>query len=102
MGEVKPKKRPRASRSGQDGEPLDPQALLKRITTLESRVLQLERTLVHETAAEVVPAAPPVKPKPRCPGCHLPVETAARGRCPWCGIIFQAVALSARPRRKLG
>ncbi len=100
MGEGKQPKRPHSrakpgsSRGGQEPE------LAARVVELESRVAQIERMLRPEPKAE--PAQPRGRKKPRCPGCHLEVGTIARGRCPWCGFLFAAVAPKARSRRKLG
>jgi hypothetical protein len=95
MGEGKQPKRPHASSkpSGLNGQ--EPE-LAARLVALESRVAEIERRLYPEPKVE--PPRPRGRKKPRCPGCHLEVSSIARGRCPWCGFLFAAVAPKNRRR----
>lgn len=70
-----------------------------RLAALEQRVADLEREV---TALKPPPKEPPKPPKrtgPRCPGCSLPVDSMARGTCPWCGFVFDTMPRARR--RKL-
>jgi hypothetical protein len=68
-----------------------------RLQALESRVAELERvTGVIRPTPDHLPRR---RSGPRCPGCRLEVMTT-RGRCPWCGFVFQAVARRQRATRR--
>jgi len=73
-------------------------AVPARLLALEARVALLERKLAEPAAAPSA-SARPRRTGPHCPGCRLPVRSAARGRCPWCGFVFEAVAELRRERR---
>jgi len=62
-----------------------------RLAALEDRVAALEKELAALRPAPKEPPAPAKRPGPRCPGCSLPVTAVARGKCPWCGFVFDAV-----------
>ncbi len=65
-----------------------------RLGELEARVSWLARRLAKAEKALKVPAAPPlkVKPKRRCPGCFFEVPRGSRARrCAYCGFDFKAV-----------
>ena len=82
------------------------EALLARIRELEGRLEELERHVALGTRPvlrkQPDPAGPP---RPRCPGCHLPLvgaprgplQALPRGHCPWCGFLFDAVTDARRP-----
>ena len=100
MGEGKQPERPRARQSS--GRPRQRSArvapdLATRLTLLEERVALLEQALRGPPVPEPAPA-PKERAKRRCPGCHLPAESIVRGRCPWCGFLYEAM----RVRRKSG
>jgi len=67
--------------------------LPERLAALEQRVETLEQQLAELRPRRAEPkAAEPPDPRPRCPGCRLPVDAITRGQCPWCGFHFEAVA----------
>ncbi|MFN7132702.1 MAG: hypothetical protein ACK4N5_11520 [Myxococcales bacterium] len=70
-------------------------ALQARVAQLEDRVAALEKLLAQSrppaaarNEAREVRKEPDTSP--RCPGCHLRVPSVARGRCQWCGFVFDA------------
>ncbi len=68
-------------------------ALLARVAALEDRVAALEKLLGQRSAPpknELKEARKEPDNSPRCPGCHLRVPSTARGRCQWCGFMFDA------------
>ena len=70
-----------------------------RLAALEERVSALEKELAALRPPPKEPPRPPKRTGPRCPGCSLPVTTVARGTCPWCGFVFEAVCAAKRRRR---
>lgn len=66
-------------------------ALQARVAALEERVAELEKLLGQRIARnEAKEARKEPDNSPRCPGCHLRVRSTARGRCQWCGFVFDA------------
>lgn len=66
-------------------------ALQARVAALEERVAALEKLLGQRSPPRPEPKeAPKPDNSPRCPGCHLRVPSMARGRCQWCGFVFDA------------
>ena len=81
------------------GKRSKPKTLGARVAELEVRLACLERELaaLRPAPKRVLPPEPK-RPGIRCPGCSLPVQSIARGTCPWCGFVFDAVRAPKRRR----
>lgn len=81
------------------GKRSKPRTLGVRVAELEARLAVLERELAALRPAPKKTSAPePERSGIRCPGCSLPVQSIARGTCPWCGFVFDAVRAPKRRR----